>query len=172
MKRLAALALIVCLLPLCAMANRERITSFTPEEQAIVSARFEALLETTAEGEAYPACCEGMTEADRLLFVPILFDCSLRSTGVCDFALSEPVMLYDVPAALRMIGAHEQALLVADFLSEHDPAANPAFSVMGMFSCDLAASLYPFGELEETLLALDMETTLTTLIARCIASGD
>lgn len=172
MKKLTALLLAVCmLLPLCAGATRERITAFTPEEAAIVSARFDALLEMTAEGESYPGCCEGMTEADRLLFVAILFDSYLRSSGLCAFVVDEPVMLYDVPAALRMIGADEQAALAEAFLTEHDPAGNPAFAVMGLFSCDLAGSLYPFSDLEDALLTLDMETALTTRIAQFITAG-
>ena len=172
MKKLAALLLAVCmLLPLCAGATRERITSFTPEEAAAVSVRFDALLAATVAGESYPDCCQGMTEADRLLYVAILFDSCLRSSGLCSFVVDEPVMLYDVPAALRMVGAQEQAVLVEGFLAEHDPAANPAFAVMGLFSCDLAGSLYPFSSLEEALLALEMESALTSLIAQHIASA-
>lgn len=165
MKRILALLLTLCLLPLCAAASRERVTSFTEEDAALVSAQFDHLLEMTIPGKPYPACCQSMTETERLLYAVILYDSYMRSSGLCSFLLDDPAIAADVPAALRMIGAQEQAELLEAFLAAHNPSGNPLFAAAGFINRNWAKTMYPFDSFDESMLAMDAKTALVTQIA-------
>lgn len=172
MKRLfALLTALLMLLPAPACASRTRNTGFTPDEAATVSARFDALLDKAVPGLPYPDCCQGMTQAERLLYVVIVYDSCMRSGGLYDFVTDHGDMLADAPDALALVGAREQRALLRTFLDAHDPDSW-LIRAAGVVSRDLARSLLPFEDFDQQHIAFDEKTPLVSRTAAFITINE
>lgn len=158
MKRLLSLLLILCLLPLGALADREKTLGLSESELEVLHTRFDELLEQTVPGEDYPDCCAGMSDKDRHLYALLVYDGYLRSSqGLCGFLLDEPEMVWDAYFAMVMIGREDlaadlRAFLMDRKLYEHGDTQGPelaTFRLLGAISPGLAHDRYSFGEFDE-----------------------
>lgn len=168
MKRLTALLLALCIaLPLCASATRTRITSYTETEWALVDRMLWALTERIEEDGM-----DALSPEERLLYIAMTYNGLMLSGGLVSVMLyTEPEEIADIPAALRFVGAEEHAAQFEAFMAETgcSPAALQLLEPLGE---SFIRSIHPFEAFDDAFIALDEETSLTSLIYQRIALAE